>query len=255
MALTDKKEAFAQYYAEHLNGPAAYRHAYDVGPLTTQKCVASRASELIRDSEISERINELREQSLKTLPVILRLAETAAAQLTIATADRDEFALRRIGSCRHCWGYNHAYQWKTFEYEQAMKDAIRDGTNIPDPGGGFDYRLKRDPNPDCPSCEGVGQTYSMPIDTSKLSPAGQLIFEGIKETKDGPEYKLASRHAAWDMFAKLAGYLSDKERPNFTQVNNIQINAKIDTMDPNEAARFYIEAMQNKMLTGPSNST
>lgn len=68
MALTPKKEKFAQCVADGMSQADAYRSAFDVGATTKQETIHKRASELMSNGEVSGRVAELREQlSAKSL--------------------------------------------------------------------------------------------------------------------------------------------------------------------------------------------
>lgn len=62
MALTPKKEKFAQCVADGMSQADAYRSAFDVGATTKQETIYKRASELMSNGEVSGRVAELREQ-------------------------------------------------------------------------------------------------------------------------------------------------------------------------------------------------
>lgn len=62
MALTPKKEKFAQCVADGMSQADAYRSAFDVGATTKQETIHKRASELMSNGEVSGRVAELREQ-------------------------------------------------------------------------------------------------------------------------------------------------------------------------------------------------
>ena len=62
MALTPKKEKFAQCVADGMSQADAYRTAFDVSPTTKPETVYKRASELMSNGEVSGRVAELREQ-------------------------------------------------------------------------------------------------------------------------------------------------------------------------------------------------
>lgn len=59
MTLTAKQEAFAQGIADGLTQADAYRAAYDAEGMT-DNTIYARASELMRNSKVAERIQELK---------------------------------------------------------------------------------------------------------------------------------------------------------------------------------------------------
>lgn len=134
-----------------------------------------------------------------------------------ATADPRELIDQTIGACRYCWGERHEYQWKEFEYEDAVKQAERTALKerkpieLPDLAGGFGYRFKADPNPACPRCEGEGEVRTRWKDLRDLSPAGVAIYKGLKIKKDGSyEIIAADQDAAGALFSKITGIAPER---------------------------------------------
>lgn len=80
--LTDKQEAFCQAVAGGQNMSAAYRTAYNAQNMTS-KTVNCRASDLMRKSEIAERVKELR------APAVAAAALTAEAHMAELKRLRD----------------------------------------------------------------------------------------------------------------------------------------------------------------------
>lgn len=202
-ALKNKRhERFCQEYIVDENGTqAAIRAKYSA------KTAAQQAYDLLRKPEIDIRIQELRQERSK------RLQMTADDVLRhwrdIAMADPNELVQHRQGACRYCWGVDHEYQWKTHrEYRAACgEDELAQEF---DPPGGFGYRLSDPPNPECPECSGIGNTYVVPMDTRNLSPQARLLFAGVKQTKDGLEIKLRDQDKALENVARANGMFKDK---------------------------------------------
>ena len=128
-----------------------------------------------------------------------------------ALADPRELIDQQRGACRYCWGVNHEYQWKDFEYEEAVRDwerrpPKRRDEPMPELMGGMGYRFKASPNPECPRCEGEGQIRVTPRDTRDLSPSGVALYKGIKIRKDGSlEILSQDQAAAAALYAKITG--------------------------------------------------
>jgi hypothetical protein len=148
----------------------------------------------------------------------LRLDDILATLAHQITADRNALVSYRIGACRYCHGIEHRHQWRTHrEFADAMEaymlkgEAYHANHTPPDDEGGYGYRFYRDPNPDCPECEGDGIGRVVIADTSKLPPDALILFEGIKETKDGIEVKMPDRMKALELLGKHLG-LADKSR-------------------------------------------
>jgi phage terminase small subunit len=100
MALTPKKEAFAQAMVTGISQSDAYRSAFNVGEATKAATVHKRASELMADGEVTGRIAELRKPvaeiaqiTLKThLDDLLRLRNMAAKEKQYSAAITAEVA-------------------------------------------------------------------------------------------------------------------------------------------------------------------
>lgn len=146
----------------------------------------------------------------------------------LATADPNELTQHIHAPCRYCYGIDHQYQWKTereFKTCQASvvfdlfkDDDLRDKAmagliidpRIPEDVGGYGYRLTDPPNPDCPECSGLGIEVTRMADTRKLSPAARLLYDGVKETKQGIEIKMQDRGKAVENIAKTLGMFTGK---------------------------------------------
>lgn len=120
--------------------------------------------------------------------------------------DPAEITRWAIGACRHCHGDGFGYQWREHEYFKAIEEAELAKMPLPDIGGGFGYNSTRPPVPDCPNCDGRGLGRTNIADTSQLSPQARAAFEGIKQTKDGIEIRMADKNRAAEQFAKLSGF-------------------------------------------------
>jgi phage terminase small subunit len=65
------------------------------------------------------------------------------------------------------------------------------------------------PNADhsCPACHGDGVRTVWFADTRHLNSSAAIAYNGVKQTKDGIEYKMRDRDAAMDKFAQLTGMI------------------------------------------------
>ena len=71
MALTPKQEAFVLAYLETGNATEAYRRAYDVREGTKDSSTHRRAKELLDNSKIAARIEELRKPAVQAAQLTL----------------------------------------------------------------------------------------------------------------------------------------------------------------------------------------
>lgn len=154
-------------------------------------------------------------------PDISARIEEISAENAKPIADAREFILRwwfmrltynpaeiiawAVHACRYCHGDGHGYQWREGEFFEACDEAERNGEPLPDIAGGFGYSTRNAPIAECPRCDGRGVGRSDIGDTRELSPAARAAFEGIKQTRDGIEIKMADKNKAAEQFAKLSG--------------------------------------------------
>lgn len=240
--LTAQKQAFVDHFAAHQDGPAAYRHAYNVRTTTSAKSISTAASKLLSDPEIVSAIEAVRNAALLTAPVTFTVADALAKWIEIAQADPRELIGLRVGCCRYCHGEGGGYQWHEREYLAACDAAERDKTPLPDPAGGFGFNHTLDPNPDCWKCRGEGVERIVPRDTSRLTPSALLLYGGVKQKRDGVEIIIADRMKALENACRIIGAYQDR----------VKLDGSIGAMaaivqqmpdDPKAAARAYQELM------------
>lgn len=205
-----KHERFCQEYLVDMNQTQAFiRAGY------AKNSAHSNATRLMAKNTIQARIKELiSEQSARLEAeadkVFKRWWDTAHA-------DPNEVVQHRRGACRHCHGTDHEYQWRTTrEFLKACRkwEAERPSTDAPDAAralhdnrkpddlGGYGYRATEAPDPDCPECDGLGFGWVYVPDTRELSEAGRLLYEGVKETKDGIQVTISDRAKALENVAR-----------------------------------------------------
>lgn len=246
--LTAKKQAFAEHYAAHRDGPGAYRHAYTVRAGTSDKSVSNGASKLLADPEIMATVNELANAAVAASPVVFDVATALTKWLEIADADPDELIGLRVGCCRHCYGEGGLYQWHEIEYLARLDEAERQqragdlNVQLPDLAGGFGYDHTRAPSPSCWKCRGEGVERVVARDTSKLTPAARLLYGGVKTTRDGIQINIADRTKALENACRIIGAFNDKLRLDGS-IGLMAAVVKMETDDPKAAARAYQELM------------
>lgn len=232
--MTPKEHLFVSEYLLSLNGADAYRKA-GYSPKSANVEARKALSKPHIAAEIARRLEERYKRLEIDADALLRRAET------ILTADPRELTSHHIGACRYCFGLGHDYQWKTEREWNAACDAAK-ATNKPHPEckGGFGYKITRRPHPDCPECDGLGVPYVRFADTRDLSPAAQVLFEGVKQTKGGLEIVQASKAKALEILAKHKGLMvnspkrarTGKERKHtqaFTKARIVIFQADVDT--------------------------
>lgn len=159
----------------------------------------------------------------------------------IANADPSMLQRVRQLNCRHCWGVDHAYQWATREYAEAVDLATERGKPFPACSGGFGWKPKGDPNPQCPECAGEGVEGVYIADIQTLTGPERRLFAGIKMTANGPEVKMRDQDAARSILARYAGLLIERKElsgPNGGPLGIASFNAD-DLSDDQLAAILH----------------
>lgn len=210
MSLTAKQKCFVQEYLIDLNATqAAIRAGY------SEKGATVRGSELLANRKVADEIQKA--QNKRSERTEIDAAAVLKRWTELAMADPNELTSVIVGSCRYCHGQGHQYQWRDEEeFEEAQEahfelpDAQRVKQQAPVIGGGFGYRWRMSPHPDCPKCDGLGRVRTVIRDTTDLSPGGQALFAGVKETQHGLEIKMHDQMAALANVAKHLGMFPNK---------------------------------------------
>jgi phage terminase small subunit len=167
----------------------------------------------------------------------------------IINFDPNEIMSNRNGACRHCYGDGFARQWREPEYIEALKTAERNNDRLPDYAGGFGYSLARDPNPDCPMCDGRGVPDPWVADTTKLSETARAGYHGLQQTKDGIKVLMADKQKSAEALAKILGLDKTDVRVS-GDVALLAAAVNMETTDPVEASRIYQRIMTNSLAPG-----
>jgi hypothetical protein len=158
---------------------------------------------------------------------------------SIAMADPRELSEWRVGACRYCWGFDHRYQRTQAEYDRDLADHERWGSQMPAAAkkrrrraggqqlpeapvvdryrdgyeqsefnamGGVGFDERKSPHPDCPECFGRGHGRAVMRDTRLLNGDAALLYDGVKQSRDGLELKSLSRMDALEKIAKHIGF-------------------------------------------------
>lgn len=239
-------------YLVSLNASDAYRKA---GYRAKDANVAG--PRLLADVRIAAEIARQNSERMERLGIeaddLLRRAQT------ILEADARELTEHHIGACRYCWGIENQFQWKTErEFRHAhlaaklklpKKPTLDQRAALPDDDGGYGYRITKKPNPECPECSGLGIPYSRFADTRDLSKDAAILFEGVKEGKDGIEIKMASKQAAFDLLAKHHGLAVQKHEVTGKDGKPIEhdhkIKARVVLVPPKVAAPIETRPLPN----------
>ncbi|CAH0168872.1 terminase small subunit [Enterobacter ludwigii] len=203
--LTAQQRLFVAEYLKDGNATqAAIRAGY------SKKSAEQIGYQLLQKTSVAQSIAQQQKASIART---LGSADEVLAQMwQLATFDANQLSQYRRGACRYCWGFGHHYQWRDiveFEEETAKAEG-RDGARLPEDTGGYGYDHNKEPNPQCPRCngDGIGQPYFP--DTRKLPAVSRLAYSGVKVGKNGVEITAISRERMFEAVMKRLG-LADSE--------------------------------------------
>ncbi len=202
--LTAQQRLFVAEYLKDRNATqAAIRAGYST------KTADQIGHQLLKKTSVAQAIERQQKASIERT---LGSADEVLSQMwQLATFDAKQLSQYRRGACRYCWGFGHQYQWRDMvEFEEKRLEATERDKREPVDVGGYGYDHNREPNPDCPRCngDGIGQPYF--ADTRKLSPDAALAYSGVKLGKNGVEITAISRERMYEAMIKRLG-LADSE--------------------------------------------
>ncbi|MGC5891400.1 terminase small subunit [Enterobacter roggenkampii] len=200
--LSAKVKRFIAEYLKDNNATAAAARAGYSDP--------NYGRQLIANPNVAQAIAQ--QQKASIMRTLGSADEVLAQMWQLATFDANQLSQYRRGACRYCWGFGHHYQWRDaveFEEETAKAEG-REGARQPEDTGGYGYDHTREPNPECPRCngDGIGQPYFP--DTRKLPATSRLAYSGVKVGKNGVEITAISRERMFEAVMKRLG-LADSE--------------------------------------------
>ncbi|RHI00121.1 terminase small subunit [Enterobacter cloacae] len=199
--LSAKVKRFIAEYLKDNNATAAAARAGYSDP--------NYGRQLIANPNVAQAIAQQQKASIART---LGNADEVLAQMwQLATFDANQLSQYRRGACRYCWGFGHHYQWRdAVEFEEKRLEATDRDKPEPVDVGGYGYDHNKEPNPECPRCngDGIGQPYFP--DTRKLPAASRLAYSGVKVGKNGVEITAISRERMFEAVMKRLG-LADSE--------------------------------------------
>lgn len=202
--LTAQQRRFVAEYLKDANATqAAIRAGY------SKRNADKIGPELLGKTRVAQAIAQQQKASIART---LGSADEVLAQMwQLATFDANQLSQYRRGACRYCWGFGHHYQWRdAVEFEEKRLEAVERDRREPEDSGGYGYDHNKEPNPECPRCngDGIGQPYFP--DTRKLPAASRLAYSGVKVGKNGVEITAISRERMFEAVMKRLG-LADSE--------------------------------------------
>ena len=144
----------------------------------------------------------------------------------IATANPNELTQLRRTCCRHCYGIDHAFQWKDeAEYQRVCAEIKADAPEgkepqLPNDKGGYGFDERADPVAGCPNCHGEGHMVTHIHDTRFLSEGARMLYAGFEITQNGMKVKIHDQKDILQLLMRHMGMLDpkltlkgDKENP------------------------------------------
>lgn len=199
--LSAKVKRFIAEYLKDNNATAAAARAGYSDP--------NYGRQLIANPNVAQAIAQ--QQKASIVRTLGSADEVLAQMWQLATFDANQLSQYRRGACRYCWGFGHHYQWRdAVEFEEKRLEAVERDRREPEDSGGYGYDHNREPNPECPRCngDGIGRPYFP--DTRKLPEASRLAYSGVKIGKNGVEITAISRERMFEAVMKRLG-LADSE--------------------------------------------
>lgn len=144
--LTAQQRIFVAEYLKDNNATAAAARAGYSDP--------NYGRQLITNPNVAQAIAH--QQKASIVRTLGSADEVLAQMWQLATFDANQLSQYRRGACRYCWGFGHQYQWRdAVEFdEETAKAEGRDGARLPEDTGGYGYDHNKEPNPQCPRCNG-----------------------------------------------------------------------------------------------------
>jgi len=112
--------------------------------------------QLIANPNVAQAIAQ---QQKASIACTLGSADEVLTQMwQLTTFDANELSQYRRGACRYCWGFGHHYQWRdAVEFDEKLaKVEGREGARQPEDTGDYGYDHSKEPNHECPRCNGDG---------------------------------------------------------------------------------------------------
>ena len=247
----DHERFCLEYVIDHNGTRAAKRAGY------SEKTAGSQAHRLLKNAEIVARIADLEREVARKLNI--EHADVLNRYWQTATGDVNDLVQARRECCRYCHGIDHEYQWTTErEFRDARDRAVLDMAGddhrailavskavengepiagLPTDAGGYGYKRTEPPHPGCPECDGEGHLRIFVADTRDA--VSHPLYDGVKQTKDGIEVKIADRQKALEHVARHLSFFKDKVEVDASEeliAAARRINAEAPPMDANYMA-------------------
>lgn len=202
--LTAQQRRFVAEYLKDGNATqAAIRAGY------SKKSAEQIGYQLLQKTSVAQAIAQ--QQKASIVRTLGSADEVLEQMWQLATFDANQLSQYRRGACRYCWGFGHQYQWRDMvEFEEKRLEALERKSREPVDVGGYGYDHNREPNPECPRCNGDGLGRPHYPDSRYLPPTAALAYSGVKVGKNGIEITAISRERMFEAVMKRLG-LADSE--------------------------------------------
>ncbi len=216
MAMNDRQKRFVVEYVIDFNGTQAAIRAGYAQNSASESAFNNLNNSMVQEA-VAERVAEIARAKALTVEWVLDQWRQ------IASADPNELTWFEYQCCRHCYGLNFEYQWTEFEYRKHVEgchEHVCRAAKCEQPCkdkfprlalGGFGFTPHKNPNPDCPICNGEGHQVPKVADTRRVSGPARRLYAGIKTTQHGIEVKMRDQDAALKNIAQYLGMLVDKK--------------------------------------------
>lgn len=249
---TPQEEQFAALVAKGRSKASALLEVYPKAHGWKRTAVFVEGWRWAARPHVAQRISELMRLAAEANEA--GVAEVLRQYLQRLYADPRELTEVRVGPCRHCWGKGHRYQYTDGELADKRADhvarvarAVEDGKPPPpdfDERGGGGYNLAGPINPDCPTCAGAGHHQVVLHDSRTYSEGALALFDGVKETKEGIEVKLASRTDALEKIARFVGFFEADNAQRGGEGDKVVNVAELDAMYDRAMAQWQAQREQ-----------
>lgn len=205
VALTGKRELFAQRMAALGNATEAYRRTYRRRG-ASPAALRVRAHELAHSSDVAARVRQLLAESAGDA-VIATKARMARLQ-TIVEADPAELVRIVSEPCPDCW-------------PAAVPPTGHESGSDGSPLQGSQNALHGHPREDCPACRGYGVRRVVVTPTDELSPAARMLLRSVRQKASGEiEIRMHDQLVASDQLNRMQGsYAPDRSLDLTAHVN------------------------------------
>lgn len=226
MSLTPKQSRFVSEYLIDLNATqAAIRAGY------SERTAHAIGNENLSKPEIVEEIQKASAERSKRTEITQDMV--LAKWWELANSNPNDLVQYRRTCCRHCHGQRFQYQWVDEEEWLRACASIAENSDggkdirLPSNDGGYGFKSRLDPHPDCPRCEGEGIGQVFVSDTRKLSGGALALYDGVKQTKEGLEIKLQDRAKALDNVARHLMMFVEKRLIGGDPANPLKVDATV----------------------------